>query len=461
MAEKTRSSRFEIDMTHGPLLGKIVRFALPLAASGMLQLLFNAADMIVVGRFAGAEALAAVGSTGSLINLIVTLFMGLSIGANVLVAQYYGAQQKKELDETVHTAVLASLLFGLGLIAVGMLAARPMLTAMATPENVLDQAVLYMRIYFIGMPVMMLYNFGAAILRAVGDTRRPLYFLMIAGVVNVGLNLFFVIVLHMGVAGVATATAISQAVSAVLVLRCLMRAEGDYRVDLRRLRIKKDKLLRMVRIGLPAGIQGASFSISNVLIQSTVNSFGSIAVAGNTAAMSIEGFVGMGVDAFSQAALSFTGQNMGAGKVERINRILVLCLLMGMGTGFVLGGGCRLLGPQLLGFYTGDPQVVAYGLKRMSICCVFQFVGSTMGVMVAVLRGMGYSIAPMAITMTFVCAFRVLWVYTVFPVYPMLETIYWSYPITWAMAALCDLAVYVFVRRRMARQDRTLTESQA
>ncbi len=446
---KGRGSGYEIDMTNGPLLGKIVRFAIPLAISGILQLLFNAADMIVVGRFAGANALAAVGATGALINLIVTLFMGLSVGTNVLVAQYYGGDHQKDLSETVHTSILASLLFGVVLIGIGMVLARPILTAMATPADVLDQAVLYMRIYFIGMPVMMLYNFGAAILRAVGDTQRPLYFLVIAGVVNVVLNLFFVIVLHMDVAGVATATDISQAVSALLVLRCLIKTDGPYQVDLRRLTIKKDKLIRMVKIGLPAGIQGASFSISNVLIQSSINSFGSMAMAGNTAAANIEGFVGMGVDAFSQAALSFTGQNMGAGKPERIRKIILLCMGMGMGVGLVLGVGCRLAGPQLLGFYTEDPQVIDYGLRRMNYVCVLQCVAATMGVMVGVLRGMGSSIAPMAITMTFVCGFRVVWLFTVFAAAPSLEMLYISYPITWALAAFCDLLFYFHLKRKL------------
>ena len=446
---KGRGSGYEIDMTNGPLLGKIVRFAIPLAISGILQLLFNAADMIVVGRFAGANALAAVGATGALINLIVTLFMGLSVGTNVLVAQYYGGDHQKDLSETVHTSILASLLFGVVLIGIGMVLARPILTAMATPADVLDQAVLYMRIYFIGMPVMMLYNFGAAILRAVGDTQRPLYFLVIAGVVNVVLNLFFVIVLHMDVAGVATATDISQAVSALLVLRCLIKTDGPYQVDLRRLTIKKDKLLRMVKIGLPAGIQGASFSISNVLIQSSINSFGSMAMAGNTAAANIEGFVGMGVDAFSQAALSFTGQNMGAGKPQRIRKIILLCMGMGIGVGLVLGVGCRLAGPQLLGFYTEDPQVIDYGLRRMNYVCVLQCVAATMGVMVGVLRGMGSSIAPMAITMTFVCGFRVVWLFTVFAAAPSLEMLYISYPITWALAAFCDLLFYFHLKRKL------------
>lgn len=448
----SRGGSYEIDMTHGPLLGKIVRFAIPLALSGILQLLFNAADIVVVGRFAGSSALAAVGSTGALINLIVTLFMGLSVGANVLAAQYYGAGNRKDLSETVHTAILASLLFGAALIVIGILLAQPVLEMMGTPEDVIDQSVLYMRIYFIGMPVMMLYNFGAAVLRAVGDTQRPLYFLLLAGVVNVVLNLFFVIALNMGVAGVATATVVSQAISAGLVLWCLVKSDGDYRVDLKQLRLKKDKLLKMTKIGLPAGIQGASFSISNVLIQSTINSFGAVAMAGNTAAANIEGFVSVGQDAFAQAALSFTGQNVGAGKHKRITRILLLCLALGVGTGLFLGVGATLLGPQLLGIYSTDPEVVAFGIRRMQICCVMQCVGAMMGVMVSILRGMGYSFIPMAITMTFVCGFRVVWLYTFFAQFPTLEVLYASYPITWALAALCDLLCYFLVRRRMEKR---------
>ncbi len=449
---KAGRSRYEIDMTSGPLLGKIVRYAIPLALSGLLQLLFNAADMVVVGRFAGSTALAAVGATGSIINLIVTLFMGLSIGTNVLVAQYYGAGNNKDLDETVHTSILASVTSGVALIAVGILLAKPALSAMGTPSEVLDQSVLYMRIYFVGVPVMLLYNFGAAILRAVGDTQRPLYFLLLAGVVNVILNLIFVIVFHMGVAGVATATVISQAISAGLVLWCLMKVNGPYRVEIKRLRIKRDKLIAMVRIGLPAGIQGASFSISNVLIQSTINSFGSIAMAGNTAAANIEGFVSVGQDSFSQAALSFTGQNLGAKKTERINRILVLCMVLGVGTGLLMGFGARLFGYQLLGIYSSDPEVVAYGIRRMTICCTTQCVGAMMGVLVSVLRGMGYSFIPMAIIMTFVCGFRVVWLYTVFRLLPTLEMLYVSYPITWALAALCDAVCYFIIKRRVDKK---------
>lgn len=298
-------------MCNGPLLGKLLLFALPLMLSGILQLLFNAADIIVVGRFTGSHALAAVGSTSSLINLLVNLFIGFSIGANVLTAQYYGAKDQKNIHQTIHTSILISLIGGIILIAVGVLLARPLLELMATPEDVLDQATLYMKIYFCGMPATMVYNFGAAILRAIGDTRRPLYFLFTAGVLNVFLNLFFVIVFHMGVAGVALATIISQTLSAILVVRCLTNLDGICRLYLKQLKIYPEKLLRIVQIGLPAGLQGAVFSISNVLIQSSVNSFGSIAMAGNTAASNLEGFVYTSMNAVYQTALSFTSQNMG------------------------------------------------------------------------------------------------------------------------------------------------------
>ena len=449
---KGHKGAYEIDMTHGPLLGKIVKFAIPLAISGVLQLLFNAADIVVVGRFAGSSALAAVGATGALINLIVTLFMGLSVGTNVLVAQYYGAGNQKDLHETVHTSILASLIFGVILIAVGIALARPVLSAMATPPDVLDQAVLYMRIYFVGMPGLMLYNFGAAILRAVGDTQRPLYFLLLAGVINVLLNLFFVIVMGLGVAGVAIATSVSQAVSASLVLWCLVKSDSSYRVDLKNLHLKKDKLLKMAKIGLPAGIQGASFSISNVLIQSTINSFGSIAMAGNTAAANIEGFVSTAMDAFSQGAMSFTGQNVGAKKLNRVNRILALCLTLGVSIGLVLGVGAYFAGPSLLGIYSGDKEVIAFGLRRLAIVCACQCVGALMGNMVGVLRGLGASFIPMVITITFVCGFRVVWLYTAFAAMPTLEMLYISYPITWALAAGFDFICYLVVKKRLARE---------
>ncbi len=451
------AKKYEIDMCNGPLFGKIVIFTIPVMLSGILQLLFNAADIVVVGRFAGNEALAAVGATSSLINLLVNLFIGLSVGTNVLVSRFYGANQKKELSDMVHTAILTSLVSGCVLIVLGIIAARPALRLMDTPEDVLGQAVMYMCIYFVGMPAMMSFNFGSAILRAVGDTRRPLYFLSLAGVVNVALNLVFVIVLHMGVAGVALATTISQIISALLVLRCLMRADGDYRLDLRALRIDKDKFWKMVQIGIPAGLQGALFSISNVLIQSSVNSFGYVAMAGNTAAANIEGFVYTAMNALYQTAISFTGQNFGARNYKRIGKILLICQGLVMAVGIIMGNAAYLSADVLLRLYTSDSEVVAYGVVRLGIICTIYCLCGMMEVVVGVLRGMGYSIMPMLVSLTGACLFRIVWIYTIFQWYHTLECLYWSYPISWALTfavhLLCFAVIYHKTLRGMNSQN--------
>jgi putative MATE family efflux protein len=444
---------YEIDMCNGPLFGKIILFAVPLMLSGILQLLFNAADIVVVGRFSGPHALAAVGATSSLINLLVNLFIGLSIGANVLTAQCYGAKDDKNMSETVHTAILVSIVSGVILIAVGMFLAKPLLSLMATPPEVLDSAALYMKIYFAGMPAMMAYNFGAAILRAIGDTRRPLYFLFVSGIVNVIFNLFFVIVFKMGVAGVALATVISQVISAVLVLRCLMKSEGSYRLELKKLHIYKDKLIRMARVGLPAGLQGAIFSISNVLIQSSVNSFGSIAMAGNTAAGNLEGFVYTAMNSIYQTALSFTSQNMGAHNYKRIRKILGICLLTVSVIGLVMGIGTALFGNQLLSIYSTDPEVIAYGERRLIILCVPYLFCGLMDVTVGSLRGMGYSFMPMVVSLLGACVFRVVWIFTVFQWHRSLFTLYISYPISWALTATVHLICWWMVMREKMKKE--------
>lgn len=443
---------YEIDMCNGPLLGKLLLFALPLMLSGILQLLFNAADIIVVGRFTGSHALAAVGSTSSLINLLVNLFIGFSIGANVLTAQYYGAKDQKNIHQTIHTSILISLIGGIILIAVGVLLARPLLKLMATPEDVLDQATLYMKIYFCGMPATMVYNFGAAILRAIGDTRRPLYFLFTAGVLNVFLNLFFVIVFHMGVAGVALATIISQTLSAILVVRCLTNLDGICRLYLKQLKIYPEKLLRIVQIGLPAGLQGAVFSISNVLIQSSVNSFGSIAMAGNTAASNLEGFVYTSMNAVYQTALSFTSQNMGAGKYERIGMILRRCVALVTIIGLALGGLVVLFHQPLLSIYSTDPEVISYGTIRLFIICLPYFLCGIMDTLVGMLRGMNYSILPMIASIVGVCGLRIVWIFTVFRWNHTLFTLYISYPITWALTACVHFGCYLWVRKRISKR---------
>ncbi|MCM1065886.1 MAG: MATE family efflux transporter [Eubacterium sp.] len=456
MAEN-HSKKYEIDMCNGPLLGKILIFYVPLMLSGVLQLLFNAADIAVVGRFAGNESLAAVGSTSSLTNLIVNLFIGLSVGANVLVARYYGAGQQKELKEMVQTAVATAVVSGVILIFVGFFVARPALALMATPADVIDHSVLYMRIYFAGMPFMMAYNFGSAVLRAVGDTRRPLYYLMIAGVVNVALNLVFVIYFSMGVAGVATATVISQAISAALVIRCLIRTDGAYRLELKGIKIRKDKLIRMVQIGVPAGLQGSLFSISNVLIQSSVNSFGSIAMAGNTAGSNVEGFVYTSMNAFHQAAISFTGQNYGAMKYKRVGKVLLICEALVVVVGLALGNAAYFFAGSILKIYSTDPEVISYGILRMSYICVTYFLCGMMDVIVGVLRGIGCSIMPMLVSLTGACLFRVVWIYTIFRQVRTLACLYISYPISWALTFLVHLACFAIVYRKLLR-SRTAKE---
>ena len=447
-----KTGKYEIDMCSGPFVKKILGFYIPLMLSGVLQLLFNAADIVVVGRFAGSNALAAVGSTSSLINMMVNFFMGLSIGVNVLVARYFGANQKKELSEMVHTAILTSVVSGFVLLVLGVLVSGPALRLMGTPEDVIKHSTLYMRIYFCGMPFFMAYNFGAAILRAVGDTKRPLYYLTLAGVINVVLNLIFVIVFHWGVAGVATATAISQAVSASLVIRCLIQTNADYQVDLHKLRIDKDKMFKMMQIGLPAGLQSSLFSISNVLIQSSVNSFGSIAMAGNTAASNIEGFVYTSMNAFSQTVVSFTGQNYGAKKYKNIAKILLICQAMVMIVGLVLGNAAYLGSGILLRLYSTDPDVIKFGMLRMSIICCSYCLCGMMDTMVGSLRGLGCSVMPTIVSLTGACLFRVVWIYTVFAHYKTLTCLYTSYPISWTLTCTAHAVCFAVVYRKLLKR---------
>ena len=444
---------YEMDMCSGPLLGKILLFSVPLMLSGILQLLFNAADIIVVGRFAGNSALAAVGSTSALINLLINIFVGLSVGVNVLVARYYGGQKAQDVSETVHTAITTSLISGVILVVLGFVAAGPLLLLMGTPDEVLGQSVLYMRIYFVGMPALMVYNFGAAILRAIGDTRRPLYFLFAAGVVNVILNLFFVVGLGMGVDGVGWATVISEHISAFLVLKSLMDAPGSLKLSLRQLKIHKKKLKRIVKIGLPAGMQGAVFSISNVLIQSSVNSFGAIAMAGNTASANIEGFVYTAMNAVYQTNLSFTSQNLGGEKYSRINKIMYICLGVVTAVGMALGMSAVLGGNLLLGIYSSDAEVLGYGMLRLKIICGTYFLCGVMDCMVGSLRGMGYSVIPMFVSLTGACGFRVLWIFTVFALNRSLDVLYLSYPVSWIITAAAHLVTFWWIRRKFPKGD--------
>ena len=448
------SSRFHhprthtMDMCSGPLLPKIIRFALPVMLSGILQLLFNAADVVVIGKFAGSSSLAALGPTGSLINLIINVFIGLSVGTNVVVAQFFGAGKEDEVSRTVHTSITIGLVGGILLIFIGVLLCRPLLELMSTPEDVIDKSEIYMKIYFCGMPAMMLFNYGSAILKAVGDTRRPLYFLSLAGVLNVLLNLFFVIVLRIDVAGVALATTLSQVISASLVIRCLIKEEGSVKLNLRQLGIDPDKFRRILKIGLPAGLQGAVFSISNVLIQSSINSFGSTVMAGNTAAGNLEGFVYNAMNSFYQTNISFTGQNMGARKYDRVIKTMVICLGLVTLTGVVLGGGFYLAGGTLLHIYNDDPQVIHFGRLRMLYLCVPYFVCGLMDTMVGSLRGIGCSVIPMIVSLMGSCAFRIIWIFTAFASTRSLAVLYSSYPISWAITFSAHLTCFIIVWRR-------------
>lgn len=445
------AKRYEIDMINGPLFGKIVLYTLPLIAAGILQLLFNTADMVVVGRYAGSNALGAVGATASLINLLINVFMGLSVGANVAIAHYYGAGRFEELSRSLHTAISLSIICGFILLVIGQLFSEPMLILMGTPKDILPLSVSYMKIYFCGMPVMLLYNFGAAILRAVGDTKRPLYYLSLAGVINVILNLTFVIRFSMGVRGVAWATNISQAVSAILIIRCLIKNEGPCRLSLSKLCLDKKETSRIAKVGLPAGFQGAIFSISNVLIQSSVNSFGAIAVAGNTATCNLEGFVYNSMNSFHQTAISFTGQNMGAKNMKRVQRVLVICLLCVTATGLGMGLIGFAFGSELLGIYSTDPAVIAFGLRRMAIIFPTYFLCGVMDVMVGSLRGMGFSIMPMTVSLLGACVFRIIWIMTVFAINHTPEFLYVSYPISWFITAAVHLiCIFTIARRKYA-----------
>ena len=448
MAEKTARISYRMDMTEGPLTTKIIKFTIPVMLTGILQLLFNTADVIVVGRFTGKTALAAVGSTGSLINLLVSLFIGLSIGTNVLVARYQGAKDDKAVSETVHTSIALGIVGGLILLIIGVVATRPLLEMMATPEDVIDQSTLYMRILFFGMPLNLILNFGAAILRAIGDTKRPLYYLTIAGVINLFLNIFLVTVFSLGVAGVAIATVISEGVSCGLILLCLKHETGAIRLYFNRIKINPSKCIDIMKIGLPAGLQGCIFSISNVLIQSSVNSFGSTVMAGNTAASNIEGFVYVSMNSLHQTCISFTSQNFGAGKFKRIKKVLINCLVIVAITGLVLGNSAYFFGKYLLSAYNNEAEVISYGLIRLSIISTMYFLCGLMDVMVGAMRGIGYSILPMIVSLVGACGLRIVWIYTVFVKFRTLDILFISYPVTWTITFLSHLVCYYIVTRR-------------
>ena len=441
-------------MCEGPLFSKIWLFTIPLILSGLLQLLFNAVDMIVAGRYVGKEALAAIGSTSSLINLLTNVFIGLSTAANVLVARFFGSGHESDVHETVHTSIALSVICGILMSALGIAVAPKLLVLMGTHESVLPMATLYIRIYFLGMPVLMLYNFGAAILRAIGDTRRPLYYLTISGAIHAICNVIFIVVFHMGVDGVAYATIMSQAISAALTLRCLMTSDECFRYEIKKTRIYKDKLIQILRLGLPAGFQGSIFSISNVLIQSSVNSFGPDAMAGNSAACNIEGFVYVSMNAFSVTALSFVSQNYGRHYFSRIKKVLLICLGSVAFVGAVTGSLAYVFGPQLLSLYANDADkavVIAYGMRRMAVIMFTYFTCGAMDACVGAIRGLGYSVMPMITSLLGACAFRILWIFTIFRVFRTLESLYISYPISWTITAMAHIICFIIVFTKLKR----------
>ena len=447
-----KKNKYEIDMCNGTIMDKLISFALPLMVSGILQLMFNAVDIVVVGRFSGSQALAAVGSTTALINVFTNLFIGVSLGANVLAARFYASGKHKEMSETVHTAITLALISGIVMSVVGLVFSRWALEVMGTPSDVIDQSTLYMRIYFLGMPFFMLYNYGAAILRAVGDTKRPLMFLIIAGVINALLNLFLVIAFHMGVAGVAIATVVSQLISCILVLRCLYMTDSSYQLRFSRLCMKKVYLVQIFQVGIPAGVQSTVINFSNALLQSSVNSFGSTAMAGYTAANNVLGFLYASVNSVTQACMSFTSQNYGVGKHKRMDRVLLDCGILSFVIAFVLGCGSYMFGNQILKIYTEDPEVIRCGVEILSITTVPYFFCGIMDLFPGALRGMGHSGVPMILSIIGTVGTRIVWIFWIFPQHRSLYTLFISYPASWIITIVMQVVCFIFVRRKVHNQ---------
>lgn len=441
----------QLDMTKGPVFKELIIFSVPLILSGVLQLLFNAADVIVVGRFAGDNSLAAVGSTSSFINLMLNLFIGLSIGSSVVSANYFGAGKIRELQNTVHTSMLLSVYSGIGLTILGIVFARPILLMMQAPREVLVLAVLYLRIYFAGISATVIFNFGSALLRAKGDTKRPLYILMVAGVINVILNLIFVICFRMDVAGVALATVISQIFAAVFVVVLLMREEDGFKMEFKTLKIHKYILFHIIKIGLPAGFQGMMFSISNMVIQSSVNSFGPVVIAGSSAGINIEGFVYLAMNGFSQGALTFTSQNMGAGQKDRIKKLVFVSLLTVLVVGEGLGFLVVFFARQILGIYSQNPLVIEAGIRRLTVICSTYALCGIMDTLSNIIRGIGHSLLPMIVCIIGVCVFRIVWLSTIFltPAFHTEFIIFVSYPISWAVTFIAHCICFSIVFKKV------------
>lgn len=443
-------------MCEGPLFKKIIVYTIPIILSSVLQLLFNAADMIVVGQFSGTVALAAVGSTTSLVNLLVNFFIGFSMGGGVAVAHAIGAKDEKATFQAVHTIMPVAAIAGGLIVLIGVFGAKTFLQWMGVPDDVLPLSTLYLRIYFSGMLFNMVYNFGAAILRAAGDTKSPMLYLSISGVLNVVLNLIMVIVFHMGVAGVAIATVTAQCLSCILVVANLMRRNDACRFYPKKIKIYKTPLQKILRVGTPSGVQGALFSIANVIIQSSVNSFGSVAMSGAAAAANIEGFVYVIMNAFYQTSLNFTGQNMGAKKMDRVKRIFIICIACAGVAGMVSGGMAYLFGRSLLSIYISDSaEAITYGLMRLSRVALFYFLCGIMESMTGSIRGMGNSLGTMIISVFWACGFRVTWILTIFqiPKFHTLQMLYTTYPLSWLLTATCELFLFIYLFKKYKKRQ--------
>ena len=451
MEAEKKKNRFEMDMCSGPLMGKLISFAVPLMLSSNLQLLFNAVDIIVVGKYSGSHSLAAVGATTSLINLLITLLIGISLGTNVLAGRYYAAHDEEKMQAVVHTSMAFALAGGIFMGLLGILGAGPALRLMDTPENILQDSLLYLRVYFLGMPFFMMYNYGAAVLRAVGDTKRPLLYLVAAGILNAGLNMILVIVFHMGVLGVAIATVVSQIVSCIFVVRCLTKSDGCYRLKLSKMKIQAEYLIPLFRIGLPAGLQSLVINFSNVLLQSSVNSFGDIAMAGYTAANNIFGFLFVTVNSFSQTCMSFMSQNYGARNLKRMDRVFWDCMLLSVGVTLILGSGVYYFGETILGIYTPSPEVIARGMEVFLYTTTTYFICGIMDLIPGAMRGVGYSAVPMILSVIGTVGVRILWIYWVFPAHHALDILFISYPLSWLVTVILQVICFLFVRRKVRR----------
>ena len=445
--------RYSIDMTTGKLLPKIISFTIPLMLTGLLQIVYNAADSIIVGRFAGSVSLAAVGATSSLVHLSLNIFLGLATGSGVVAAKHIGAGNASSVHRTVHTSMLLALVSGIAIALLGFVLSPFALRAMDIPDDVFPLSVTYLRIFFLGTPASMLYNFGAAALRATGDSKRPLYILTFSGVVNVVLNLIFVIFFKMNVAGVALATIISQLVSAVFVLYILINANSVIRLSLRKMRFYKAELLDIIRIGVPMGIQGSLFSLSNVIIQSSINSFGAAAIAGNTASSNIDSVIHICCNSVSQSATTFTSQNYGAGQIKRIRRIYFNCVGLTVVIAAICCAFLLTFGTQVLGIFSTDPAVVDMGLVRMRLFAITYVFNSILDVTTGQMRGLGKSVAPMLVTMAGVCGLRIVWVYTVFRAFRSMQVLYLSYPVSWAVSGAVLLVMYIITFRKILRRS--------